>query len=138
MRQVLTIILIIAAILLANMVYDKTMNFKKTHGDEGAAVQVVPNGTANNPMGLRGLPPEQESFLENAMGKDLKTFKKWLDYWGPKIEDPRRAWIELDYAVMASRDDLAEARRVFAAVKARLPKNSPVFPRMKSLEKAYE
>ena len=35
-------------------------------------------------------------------------------------------------------EDMAEARRVFAEVKARTPASSPIFPRIKKLEKAYE
>jgi len=54
------------------------------------------------------------------------------------VEDPRKAWIELDFCVAVAREDPAEARRVFAAVKERIGPASPVWPRMKELEKTYE
>ena len=54
------------------------------------------------------------------------------------VQDPRKAWIELDYCVLVSREDLSEARRVFAEVKKRTPPSSPVWPRVKDLEKVYE
>jgi hypothetical protein len=139
MRQVLAILLLMGAILLAKMVYEKTVNFKQTHSN--AQPTPADNGanlSGNNPLNLAGLPPEQESYLENAMAKGHAIFKKWLDYWGPRMQDPRKAWIELDYVLMVSRDDMAEAKRVFAEVRARLAKNSPVYARMKSIEKAYE
>jgi len=44
----------------------------------------------------------------------------------------------LDYVLVAAPGDPAEARRVFAQVKARLTPRSPVYPRMKQLEKTYE
>jgi hypothetical protein len=56
---------------------------------------------------------------------------------GQSVEDPRKAWIELDYCVAVAREDPAEARRVFAREGAAGP-SSPVWPRMKQLEKTYE
>jgi hypothetical protein len=39
---------------------------------------------------------------------------------------------------MVSREDLPEARRVFAEVKKRTTESSPVWGRVKELEKVYE
>jgi hypothetical protein len=58
--------------------------------------------------------------------------------YGRLVQDPRKAWIELDYCVLVSHEDLPEARRVFAEVKARTPESSPVWPRIKDLQKVYE
>ena len=55
-----------------------------------------------------------------------------------EYETTRKAWIELDYVVMVSREDPAEARRVFAAVKKRTAESSPVYPRIQTLEKTYQ
>ena len=46
--------------------------------------------------------------------------RNWLKTYGQSVEDPRKAWIELDYCVAVAREDPAEARRVFAAVKERI------------------
>jgi hypothetical protein len=64
--------------------------------------------------------------------------KNWLKTYGQSVEDPRKAWIELDYCVAIARQDPAEAKRVFAQVKERISPSSLVWPRMKQLEKAYE
>ena len=61
--------------------------------------------------------------------------KNWLKTHSQSVEDPRKAWIELDYCVAVAREDPAEARRVFATVKERTPPSSPVWPRIKQLEK---
>ena len=44
----------------------------------------------------------------------------------------------MDYVLMVSRDNPVEAKRVFAEVKKRVPPESPVYPRLKDLEKIYE
>jgi hypothetical protein len=54
------------------------------------------------------------------------------------VQDPRKAWIELDYCIAVAREDPAEAKRAFASVKNRTPQSSPVWPRIKQLEKTYE
>ncbi len=64
--------------------------------------------------------------------------RNWLKAYGPKIDDPRRAWIELDYMIEIAREHPAEARRIFASVKARTPESSPVYGRIKELTKTYE
>jgi hypothetical protein len=64
--------------------------------------------------------------------------RNWLKAYDRQIKDPRKAWIELDYCVLVAREDPAEARRVFASVKDRMPASSPVWPRIKQLEKTYQ
>jgi len=44
----------------------------------------------------------------------------------------------LDYCTMIVRDDPTEARRIFKSVKERTPATSPVYDRVKKLEKSYE
>ena len=55
-----------------------------------------------------------------------------------QVEDPRKAWIELDYCVAVAREDTSEAKRVFKEVKERTPTSSPVWPRIQQLEKTYQ
>jgi hypothetical protein len=54
------------------------------------------------------------------------------------VKDPRLAWIELDYVVMLSPSDPVEAKKLFAQIKKRTPADSPIMPRIRSLEKTYE
>lgn len=87
---------------------------------------------------LSGMPHQLESSLQGAKRAGLNTFRKWLETYGSSIQDPRKAWIELDYCIMLSRENPKEARRIFAEVKQRTPSNSPVYPRVKELEATYE
>jgi len=87
---------------------------------------------------LPGVPYQLEASLQNARKHGPAALKNWLKVNNQSIEDPRKAWIELDYCVAVFREDPAEARRVFASVKERIGPSSPVWARMKQLEKTYE
>ena len=87
---------------------------------------------------LSGIPDNLVASLQAARKSGPNAMKTWLKNYGRLVQDPRKAWIELDYCVMVSREDLTEARRVFAEVKARTPPTSPVWTRVKELEKTYE
>ena len=87
---------------------------------------------------LAGLPKNLESTLQAAQKQGASGLKGWLKTYDKMVQDPRRAWIQLDYCVLVAREDPAEAKRVFASVKERLPPASPVWPRMKQLEKTFE
>jgi hypothetical protein len=92
------------------------------------------------PQSLPGLPSQLESRLEEAKNRGPDTFKEFIDSIkkSPLVKDPRLAWIELDYVVMIAGKDPAEAKRLFAKVKERTPPDSPVYARIKSLEKTFE
>jgi hypothetical protein len=90
------------------------------------------------PSMLPGLPYELTSALEAAEKSGAAGLGQFLKQYGTNVLDPRKAWIELDYAVALSRQSPAEARRIFAGVKQRTPATSPVWPRIQQLAKTYE
>jgi hypothetical protein len=90
------------------------------------------------PESLSGMPSQLENSLQAAQRAGINSFRKWLDTYGPSLQDPRKAWIELDYCLLLSRDNPKEARRVFAGVKQRVKPDSPVYRRVKELEATYE
>jgi hypothetical protein len=87
---------------------------------------------------LQGLPQGLEPTLQAAKNQGATGLRNWLKTYGKNVQDPRKAWIELDYCVLVARDDPSEARKVFAEVKGRTPAASPVMPRIKQLEKTYQ
>jgi hypothetical protein len=87
---------------------------------------------------LPGLPEKLEASLETAKKNGAGAMRTWLKNYGSMVQDPRKAWIQLDFCVLVSREDLPEARRVYAEVKKRTQATSPVWPRVKDLEKVYE
>src|ERR1022692_1784440 len=111
--------------------WDKVSHEEETKQKQDAAAMVIGDQ-------LQGLPYQLETSLQNAQKQGATGLKNWLKTYSQSVEDPRKAWIELDYCVAVAREDPSEARRVFAQVKERTAPSSPVWPRMKQLEKAYE
>jgi len=91
-----------------------------------------------DPGKLDGVPYQLQSSLTRAEAGGAESMKNWLQLYGNQISDPRKAWIQLDYCKLVARDNPQEARALFAAVKQRLTEDSPVYPRMKQLEKSFE
>lgn len=87
---------------------------------------------------LPGMPDQLHESFRQARQQGNAAVRNWLKSYGAAVQDPRKAWIELDFCVAIVRDEPAEARRIFASVKQRTPPSSPVWPRVKELEKSYE
>jgi hypothetical protein len=92
-----------------------------------------------DPRRLPGLAQDLELSLDKAYQGGARSLKAWLKAHkdSPKVQDPRLAWIELDYVVKVAQDDPMEAKKIFSAVKARVTKDSPVYSRVKELEKPF-
>ena len=87
---------------------------------------------------LQGLPEKLAPSLDAAKKQGVAGMRNWLKTYGSAVQDPRKAWLELDFVVAVTREDPAEAKRVFASVKERVPHSSPVWPRIEKLRKTYE
>ncbi len=87
---------------------------------------------------LPGLSPPLEASLANATQAGPQALRQWLNQNGAWVPEPRLSAIQLDYAQMLVRTNPAEARRVYAAVKARTPANSPLASRLKQLSRTFE
>ena len=87
---------------------------------------------------LPGLSPPLEASLANATQAGPQAIRQWLNQNGAWVPEPRLSAIQLDYAQMLVRTNPAEARRVYAAVKARTPANSPLASRLKQLSRTFE
>ena len=111
--------------------WEKVKNQEETAKKEAAAAVVMGDQ-------LQGLPPGLDQSLAAAQRGGAAGLRNWLKAYGAKVQDPRKAWIELDYCGMVFREDPSEAKRVFASVKERTPQSSPVWPRIKQLEKTYD
>jgi len=91
-----------------------------------------------SPQSLPGMPGELEDSYAKAQAGGAVALRNWLKAYGSRLEDPRKAWIELDYVVEVAHQDPAEAKKVFEDVKARIPETSKIYPRIKQLEKTYD
>lgn len=87
---------------------------------------------------LAGMPPSLENSYQAARNQGATAFKNWMKANGRNVQDPRKAWIDLDYCIAISREDPLEAKRIYAEVRNRTPQTSPLWPRIKQLEKTYQ
>jgi hypothetical protein len=87
---------------------------------------------------LPGMDGSLETAFADAKKRGVTGLRDFLTRYGRTIRDPRRAAIELDYAALLLKNDPVEARKIFNRVKQRTPESSPVYPRVKQLEKMYQ
>ena len=138
MRKLIGLALILAAFWGCKELYKywEQVRARKETEDRGGA---PPRATAAvAPSVLPGLPANLETSLQAAQKQGAASLKNWLKLYRPYVSDPRLAAIELDYIVLISSSNPQEARQLYAAVKQRTPTNSPLYPRVKQLEKTYQ
>jgi hypothetical protein len=111
--------------------FERVKNERETEQKQAAAALVIGDQ-------LEGLPQSLASSLQAAQTQGTAGLGNWLKSFGHAVQDPRKAWIELDYIVMLARENPAEARKLFAEVKQRTPPSSPVWPRIKQLQATFE
>lgn len=134
MTKFITILIIVAALFGGwnlFLYWEKVKNEEETARKEASAQAVIPEQ-------LPGMAPGLERSLQVAREQGAGAMAAWFKQFGPTLQDPRKAWIELDYVLLLSRENPAEARKIFAAVKERTPATSPVYSRIKTLEKTYD
>ena len=136
MRYVIGILIILAFFGLGRKLLDSFVQIEK----RGSVTEPVAQSPASPsaPSGLAGLPPSLEPILQTAHRQGASGLRGFLNRYRYSIQDPRLAAIELDYVVLVSLQDPAEAKRVFKEVQQRTPTWSPIYGRVKSLEKNYQ
>ena len=135
MTKLITILIVVAALWggwQLFLYWDKVKTEDEAAAKKKAATQVVSGEQ------LSGMPSNLENSYQAAKTQGATAMKNWLRTNGRMVQDPRKAWIELDYCVAIAREDPAEAKRVYTSVRDRTPQSSPVWPRIKQLEKTYQ
>ena len=102
------------------------------------AKQKVEAGANIRPEDLSGLPNGLYTSLQAAQGNGSTGLRDWLKAYGAQVQDPRKAWIEMDCSLALLRTDPNDAKRIFKAMKERTSTNSPVYPRIRQLEKSFK
>lgn len=111
--------------------WDKVQSEQDLRDKEEARRRIV------DPNALPGLPWELSDSL-NAVRTDGAGLRRWLQAHQGRVQDPRLAWIQLDFVELIGRDSPNEAREVFNQVKPRIETNSPIYPRIQRLEKTFQ
>jgi hypothetical protein len=128
--------LIVAVVLFVGyqlfLYWDRVKNEEETARKEAAA-KVITNGDQ-----LNGMPFQLQSIYQKAQQQGAPGLRAFLKSYGNSVQDPRKAWIQLDFCQLISRENPAEARSIYADVKARTPADSPITPRIKQLERTFQ
>lgn len=135
MTKTLIIIVVVVAVALGGWqlfeYWEKVQDQKDTDAKAAAAAAVTPES-------LSGLPYQLNDSLHAAQQQGVDALGNWLKLYGNAVQDPRKAWIQLDYVLLLTRQNPQEAKRVFNEVKDRTLPNSPVWPRIHDMEKSYQ
>ncbi|HEX5221282.1 MAG TPA: hypothetical protein VFZ59_17090 [Verrucomicrobiae bacterium] len=126
--------LIIAAV--AFVGYRIYLHWAKIQEERGGKVEAPVVAVSGD--SLPGMPAHLDAACRAAREKSPAAFRAWFAANENLLSDPRKAWIELDLCVAIRRDDPSEARGIFARVQKRVGPSSPVFPRIKELERAFQ
>jgi hypothetical protein len=111
----------------------------KTNQDQ-EVTKMAEDGADIRESDLPGLPYQLEPNYAKARQKGAAGVKEFLEAYGkaPKFQDPRKAWIELDYAVLIAGSDPVEAKKIFLDVKGRIRTNAPIYRRIRAMSKTFE
>lgn len=134
MTKLIAVLIILAVGYLGYLVFQQWDKARTEHDNarQQAVTAVV------TPESLPGMSYQLDQSLRAAREKGPAAFRAWFNTYERQLADPRKAWIELDLCVALARENPAEAKRIFAGVKGRVPPASPVWPKMKELEKTFE
>ena len=136
MKALISIVLILLALWLARTLYltYQTVEKHQNSVEQGPSTPAPAAPTSNLP----GLPATLEPSLAAAESRGALGLRDWLARYRDQVRDPRLAAIELDYVVLISHQDPTEARRIFDEVKGRTPTFSPIYDRVKKLERTFQ
>jgi hypothetical protein len=135
MKFVIAVLILIAVYWVGNHLFS---SFQKIEKQQQASEGITPAPPPPAAASLPGLPESLEASLSAAQAKGASGLRDWLNSYRVYVKDPRLASIELDYVVLISHQDSSEARRIFKEVQARIAPNSPVYERVKRLEKTFQ
>lgn len=133
MTRLISILIILAVIFVGYRlyVYWEKVAQEKDLQEEQAMKQKA------DPRSLSGMSWQLEASWEQAAQSGASAMSNWLSVYGSQVEDPRLAWIQLDYCEKLAWSNPNEAKRVFAAVSDRTPTNSPVYLRINQLANTF-
>ena len=133
MTKIITAVIIIAALYGGwhlFLYWEKVKNEEEVQKKENAQAAIAGDS-------LPGLPYQLEASLQTARQQGATAMGTWLKNNSASLQDPRKAWIELDYVLLLARENPSEAKRTYQAVRERLKESSPVWKRVVELEKTF-
>ena len=136
MKILITILVILFVVMGAYKLFDY---WDQTSQDQEVTKRAADGSDIQESM-LPGMPYQLEQKYGQAKQKGPSAVKEFLDAYGkaPKFEDPRKAWVQLDYVVMIMGSDPVEAKTIFLDVQSRIRTNAPIYRRIRSMEHTFK
>lgn len=134
MTKLMSLLLVVLAIFLGYRLY---VYWEKVDSDQDVREQQAAAGRIVRGDQLPGLPWQLEQSLQTAQQQGADALGRWLNANAGQVEDPRLAWIQLDYCEILARQRPNDARQLYATVRDRVATNSPVYPRVLRLERTF-
>ena len=138
LRFLITVAIIAGVWYVGDAIMDKYRSVQTQSGNSPAQSTTAPAPAPASAGPLPGMPDRLQASLDAAQSQGPAAMKRWLDANAKHVQDPALGNIELEYAVMVSRQNFAGAREIYRKVKARTPANSPLQPKLKRLAATYE
>ena len=138
MKALIAVVLVLGALWIAKQMYLTYRDVEKHPANTEQSGNSQPAAAPSASASLPGLPASLEASLSAAEQRGATGLRNWLTNYRIYARDPRLAAIELDYVVLISHQDPGEARRIFKDVRDRTPTFSPIYDRVKRLEKSYQ
>jgi hypothetical protein len=133
-KFVISLVIIVGLALGARLFYQYYETFQPKPAAPATAAEPVEMPDDQLP----GMPVSLQPALQEAREHGAAGMRSFLVANAKAISDPRLAALELDYVILITPSNPTEACRIFARVKERLEPSSPVYPRVKKLQKTYE
>jgi hypothetical protein len=135
--KILVIILVVLVLVMGTF---KLLDYWDKVSQEKENAVKVQDGSDIKEYELGGLPYQLEQTYQQAKAKGASGMKDFLKKYGeaPKFQDPRKAWIQLDYVVMIAGSEPTEAKKIFLDVKSRIRTNAPIYRRIRAMSKTFE
>src|SRR5690349_2722795 len=112
MKTLIALLILLVALWIGKRLYSSYSAIEKRQAAGESANASTPAAPAASAI-LPGLPASLESSLSAAEKRGAVGLRDWLSTYRIYVRDPRLAAIELDYVVLISHQDPAEARRIF-------------------------
>jgi hypothetical protein len=134
MTKAIWVLIIVVVGYLAYLLYLQWEEAQSNHAarrNEAAAVAGFSGDT------LPGMPYQLDASYRTAKSRGATAFRTWFEANERLLADPRKAWLQLELCMMLTRENPSEAKKVFAEVQSRVPPSSPVWPKVKELERTF-
>jgi hypothetical protein len=133
MTKAIWVLIILVVVYIGYLLFQQ---WEKANGRDPAQREAAAAAVVHGDQ-LAGMPGTLEPAYRAAKDRGPVAFRNWFTANEKLLADPRKAWIELELCMAMTRENPAEAKKIYVDVKSRVPPSSPVYEKVKELEKTF-